>query len=346
MQRRAIPLIDTSNARSDLFMATISMSNNTVTTTQFLSWNPNFIGLCDKTTAQYVCGGAPGGTYISPLASNATTNAGSQQRGGGDGSGTATGSGGVGGSARNSTRVEPGGTAPTPTQSNISPSCTQYALAQSGDGCYSFSQLFDITQPALESWNPVLGTNGENCTTSFFAGYWYCIGVAGTSTVATTPIISPTSSVIPSPVQSGIDPQCTHYSEAVSGDDCTNFASENSISPVQLYSWNPVLGSGGANCGSSFWADYYYCVGASGSSPTATSSVAAPGPTQSGVASNCDQFAEAASGDTCYGFAQEHGVTTADLYTWNTVLGSNGANCNDELFVGYFYCTGVSGSSG
>lgn len=337
---------DAINVRSDEFVTTIlTTSNNTVTTTQFLSWNPNLIGLCDNTTAQYVCGGAPGGTYISPPASNASTNAGSQQRGGGDGSGTATGTGGVGGSARNSTIVKPGGTAPSPTQSGISPSCTQYALAQSGDGCYSFSQLVDITQQALESWNPVLGPSGENCTTEFFAGCWYCIGVTGTSTVTTTPIISPTASTTPSPVQSGIDPQCTKYSEAVSRDDCTSFASENNITPSQLYSWNPVLGSGGANCGSDFWANYYYCVGAPGSSPTSASSAAVPGPTQSGLASNCNQYAEAVSSDTCYGFAQEHGITTADLYAWNTVLGPNGANCNTELFVGYYYCIRVSGTS-
>lgn len=328
-------------------MTTISTSINTVTTTQFLSWNPNLIGLCDSTTAQYVCGGAPGGTYISPPASNSTTSAGSQQRGGGDGSGTASGSGGIGGSARNSTTVKPGGAAPSPTQSGIPPSCTQYALAQSGDGCYSFSQLFDITQQALELWNPVLGPNGENCSTDFFAGYWYCIGNTGTPTATTTPTISLTASATPSPVQSGIDPKCTKYSEAVSGDDCTSFASENNITPSQLYSWNSVLGSGGANCGSSFWANYYYCVGTPGSSPTSTStsSAAVPGLTQSGVASNCNEYAKAISGDTCFGFAQEHGITTADLYAWNSVLGPNGASCSTELFVGYYYCIEVSGTS-
>ena len=338
-------LTDSVNVRSDAFVTTISTSENNVTTTQFLSWNPNFIGLCDNTTAQYVCGGAPGGTYKSPLASNTTTNAGSQQRGGGDGSGTATGSGGVGGSARNSTIVKPGGTAPNPTQSGISSSCTQYAKAQSGDGCYSFSQLFEITQQALELWNPILGPTGENCTTEFFAGYWYCIGVTGPSTVLTTPIVSPTASATPSPVQPGIDPECTKYSEAVSGDDCTSFASENSITPGQFYSWNPALGTGGTSCGSAFWANYYYCVGAPGSSPTSTFGAAAPGPTQSGVTSSCNQYAEAVSGDTCFGFAQEHGITTADLYAWNAVLGPNGANCNTELFVGYYYCIGAGGTS-
>ena len=340
-------LTDTAIVYSDVFVKSISTDTNAVTVTQFLSWNPNFIGLCDNTTEQYVCGGAPGGTYVSPPVSNATTNAGTQQRGGGDGSGTATGSGGIGGSGRNSTIVKPGDTAPSPTQSGIPASCTQYAIAQSGDGCYSFSQLFDITQQALESWNPVLGPNGEKCDTDFFAGYWYCIGTKGTSSSTITPTLSPTASATPSPVQSGIDPHCTKFSEAVSGDNCASFASENSITPSLLYSWNSILGSGGANCGTEFWANYYYCVGAAapGGSPTSTSTAAIPGPTQSGVASNCDQYAAAVSGDSCFGFAQEHGITTADLYTWNTVLGPNGANCNTELFVGYYYCIGVRGAS-
>lgn len=90
----------------------------------------------------------------------------------------------------------------------------------------------------------------------------------GTLTVTTTPIISPTASATSSPFQSGIDPQCTKYSEAAFRDDFTSFASENKITPSQLYSWNPVLGSGGANCSSDSWANYYYCVGAPGSSPT------------------------------------------------------------------------------
>jgi LysM repeat protein len=427
-------LTDTINERSDQFVATLpAIGNNTVTTTQFLSWNPNLIGICDNTTEQYVCTGAPGGTYISPP-TNVTTSTG-DQRGGGDGSGTPTGSGGVGGSSRNSTLVQPGGTPPSPTQSGIPATCDQYAQAQSGDGCYSFSQDFGITQQQFETLNPVLGPNGENCTTQFFAGYWYCIGLAGSATTSTTTTstTSPTGSPTPSPVQSGIDPQCTKYFEAVSGDTCSSFASENNITPSQLYTWNPILGTGGANCSSDFWANTYYCVGAPGSSPTSTTTTlttnptasatpspvqsgidpqctkyseavsgdtcsnfatennitptqlytwnpvlgaggancssdfwantyycigapgspstlqqrqaAVPSPIQSGVASNCNQYAEAVSGDTCYGFAQEHGVTTANLYAWNTVLGLNGANCDSELFVGYYYCIGVSGGS-
>jgi LysM repeat protein len=345
------------NIRSDEFTESLSSSTN-ITTLQFLTWNPNLIGLCTNTTSQYVCVSAPGGTYIPPDVSNSTTNDGSQQRGGGDGSGTSTGSGGVSGSSRNSTTVKLGQPAPSPTQSGISSICTQYGEAESGDGCYSFSQLFDITEEALYEWNTILGPDGENCTTVFYAGYYYCIGVSGSLTTSTTTssiTSSPTTSSVPSPVQSGIDAQCTSYSEAASGEYCSIFATENNITTTELYVWNPILGTNGVNCGTAFYAGYYYCVGApeislttsSTASPTTTSSTtsttaAVPSPTQTGIASNCNAYAEAVSGDSCYGFAQEHGITTTNLYTWNTILGTDGANCGTALYAGYYYCIGVS----
>lgn len=53
---------------------------------------------------------------------------------------------------------------------------------------------------------------------------------------------------------------CNKFVEAVSGDYCSIFASNNGITTAQLYAWNPVLGSAGQNCGSAFFAGYDYCV--------------------------------------------------------------------------------------
>ncbi|CAK7207308.1 hypothetical protein SEUCBS139899_010118 [Sporothrix eucalyptigena] len=156
---------------NERFAATLSIANNTanttVTTTQFLSWNPNLIGLCSNTTAQYVCAGAPGGTYVPPRVNTTTSSAG-QQRGGSGGSG---GMNADGDSNRNSTSVKPGQTPPTPTQSGILASCTKYAEAETGDGCTSFAAIFGITVDELATWNPVLGVDGANCTTMLEAGW-------------------------------------------------------------------------------------------------------------------------------------------------------------------------------
>ena len=61
---------------------------------------------------------------------------------------------------------------------------------------------------------------------------------------------------------------------------CQKFAQANSITPDQLYAWNNILGSAGSNCSIQFFANYYYCVSASGVTslllaPT-TTSIAAP----------------------------------------------------------------------
>jgi LysM repeat protein len=186
----------------------------------------------------------------------------------------------------------------------------------------------------------------------FFAGYYYCIGVSGSSpTLTTTPPISTSTPIAPSPTQSGIVSNCDLYAQAASGDYCSKFAADNSITTTELYAWNAVLGPNGANCNTEFFAGYYYCVGISGSSsPTTTSSsaatsttaVAVPSPTQSGIVSNCNGFAQAVSGDYCYEFASNHNITTTELYDWNTVLGSNGANCGTEFFAGYYYCISIS----
>lgn len=195
----------------------------------------------------------------------------------------------------------------------------------------------------LLSGNPVLGSNGAACSTKFWASEYYCIG---------TQVVPSTA---PGPTQSGIVANCAKYSQAQAGDTCSVFATRNSISTAQLYSWNAVLGSTGQNCGTSLWANEWYCVGTSAtaatttSKPTSTSTtksstsvVAAPGPTQSGISPKCNKYAAAISGDTCTAFAARNGITTANLYAWNAVLGANGSQCASSFWANEYYCIGVS----
>ena len=67
-----------------------------------------------------------------------------------------------------------------------------------------------------------------------------------------------------------------------------------------------------------------------------------PTATQSGIAPNCNNYAEARSGDNCYDFALAHYVTPAQLYAWNSVLGPNGTNCDSQFQVAECYCIGLS----
>ena len=172
-------------------MASISTNKQPINIIQFLSWNPNLIGLCDSTISQYVCATAPGGNYIAPLVTNttnATTNAGTQQRGGGDGS-------------QNDT------------------------LSSSSKEGLSSATSLATTPTSLSS-----GDSMTVCT--------------------------------PSPVPSGVDAHCKKFAKAVSGDNCSSFASKNGVSTDTFYTWNPMLGAKGAKCDTEFWANYYYCVAA------------------------------------------------------------------------------------
>ena len=161
---------------------------------------------------------------------------------------------------------------------------------------------------------------------------------AGTSDNITTPVAtsetasSPTSA--PSPTQTGLTSGCTKYVQAQSGDYRTKFAQANNITPEQLYSWNTVLGSGGSNCGADFFLGYYYCV--------AATPPVVPSPTQAGVTLNCNKYNVAQSGKYCSKFAQYNGISTDDLCTWNSVLGSGGSSCDTRFFLGYYYCIGIN----
>lgn len=147
----------------------------------------------------------------------------------------------------------------------------------------------------------------------------------------------------PSPTQSGIVPGCIVFSNASIGDTCYGFAQEHNVTASDLYTWNPTLGSAGAYCSTEFWSGYWYCIGTNTSQPTTTSPPPPPGqpapsPTQAGIVSTCDKYAQAHSGDTCASFAATQGIGTAQLYTWNTQLGAQGQNCTNEFWAGYYYC--------
>ncbi|ORY11047.1 hypothetical protein BCR34DRAFT_614845 [Clohesyomyces aquaticus] len=307
------------------------------TTIQFMNWNPNILGLCDSLTpGQYICTRPPGGNYhlaTPPLGESA--NAGNQQRGGAGGIVTPT-------TTVTSLITDPasaGPGAPTATQDGIPANCNNYAMVHDGDNCVDFAKGHGISPAQLYLLNPVLGSSGGNCSLQFWASEYYCIGTSTSGGVTSIPTTTapPSQVTAPGPTQSGIISSCNKYAKAPQGDNCNNFAKTNGITTDQLYAWNSVLGSGGANCQTQFWGDEYYCVGVK---PPSTP-VTAPGPTQSGISSSCNKFAQAQSGDGCSVFAQRNNISPTQLYTWNPVLGSGGENCANSLWAQEWYCVGV-----
>jgi len=241
--------------------------------------------------------------------------------------------------------------------------------------CDSLSASFStanltVTSVQLLNWNP----NINGLCDSLTVGDYVCASAPGGSYVPPVPpagsandggqqrgggdgsaALNKTTS-IPSPIQSGVTTAgCKLFGQAPAGDYCYNFAQEFNIPLDQFYLWNPVLGAGGAKCSTNFWAGNWYCVSGPASAASSTSTrtsitatptsiaPAVPSPTQTGITANCNKWAAASGTDYCYIFAQEHGITTDQLYAWNTVLGSGGSNCSTSLWKGYYYCIGVSG---
>ena len=205
-----------------------------VTSISFLSWNFNINGPCDNLPAgDYVCASAPGGSYVPPPPPPGNANANGQQRGGNDGSDAGT-PDNTTTTVSTSAAVSSQTATPSPTQTGIIAGCTEYVQAQNGDFCTKFAQANNITPDQLYSWNTVLGPSSSNCNTQFFLGYYYCVA-------ATPP-------AVPSPTQAGIATNCNKYKFAKGGDYCSKFAQDIGITTDNLYTWNPVLGSGGSNC--------------------------------------------------------------------------------------------------
>ncbi len=178
-------------------------------------------------------------------------------------------------------------------------------------------------------------------------------------------------------MQPGTWTNCTAYLDVNFGTSCQDILDNYNLTIAQFSSWNPEVGTQCEN----LWEDYRYCVsltqtldeagGGSGSSGSGTASstptpttmsvssttaksttttktsststtVAIPSPTQpNSIASNCDKYQITVSGDYCYIFAQDNGITVDQLADWNTVLGAGGANCDTEFWLGYYYCVGV-----
>ena len=133
------------------------------------------------------------------------------------------------------------------------------------------------------------------------------------------------------------------------GDSCSSIENAYFLTNEEFHTWNPAVSS---DCSAGLFAGYAYCVATSNDHrsrtalPAASTTISvstAPSPTQANsIISNCKTYALASSGEYCSEFAQKNGISASDLYAWNSVLGSNGVNCNTAFFANYYYCVGVS----
>jgi hypothetical protein len=77
------------------------------------------------------------------------------------------------------------------------------------------------------------------------------------------------------------------------------------------------------------------------SKPTSTMLEVPPGPTQSGIAPDCNRWVMQKDGVYCVDMATKAGITLDNFYAWNPAVKKD---CSG-LWIGYAYCVGVKGSS-
>ncbi|CAG7962411.1 unnamed protein product [Penicillium salamii] len=201
--------------------------------------------------------------------------------------------------------------------------------------CANIEQDFDITKTQLLTWNPWLGTD---CDTNLYTNLnntdtrAVCVGVGSSTSTTTTTTPSSTTATATSvaPTQTGYIYGCQKFFTIESGDDCSTMETEFGVTLAQLFEWNPSIGKTCTN----LWLGYAYCV----EGPTATANSSAGAPTQTGIASSCNEYYTVVSGDSCAAVESAFGITFAQLYEWNPVIGSD---CQ-YLDVGYAICVGVS----
>ncbi|KAL8772227.1 MAG: hypothetical protein Q9203_001365 [Teloschistes exilis] len=236
-----------------------------------------------------------------------------------------------------------------PIRDGASPNCTEYADIDDGWTCADILDIYDLTIAQFFSYNSAVKAD---CS-GLWLGYQYCIRAPGYSDPAGTTTTSAPGNPPPTPtgpVQPGQPSDCNKWYTIQSGDSCASVEQMYFITHAQFRAWNPSVSE---DCSTGFWLGYDYCVSTTTMTttrssinppPTSTSSaVPAPTPNQAGNAiSNCNKYAQTQDGDYCSLFATRNGITTANLYAWNSVVGSDGSGCDTSFWLGYYYCVGVS----
>ncbi|KAF2717774.1 carbohydrate-binding module family 50 protein [Polychaeton citri CBS 116435] len=164
----------------------------------------------------------------------------------------------------------------------------------------------------------------------------------------------------PQPTQSGMVSGCTRFWLVQVNNTCYDIAQGFQITLDQLYGWNPALKG---DC-SGLITGNYICVSiststssvvmTSGATSTSTSirstsstatptngGTSPPGPTESGIPSDCDKWVLQKDGIYCYDMAQNAGISLSCLYQMNPALNTNAGECQG-LYAGYAYCIGTA----
>ncbi|KAM0388596.1 hypothetical protein ACHAQC_009633 [Fusarium culmorum] len=131
------------------------------------------------------------------------------------------------------TSIDVSGPEPTDTeephilaQEGLIESCVDLHKASEGDTCAGIVSRFGTFDfDTFFKWNPAVG---KDCS-GLWAGYYYCVGVPGTTTSApaktTATVTEPTDSKNPTVLQKGLINGCALFHQAGKGDTCAKIVS-------------------------------------------------------------------------------------------------------------------------
>ena len=120
-----------------------------------------------------------------------------------------------------------------PSQPGTASNCNKWYTVKSGDGCYSVETAFGITHTQFLAWNPAVS---DDCTTNFWLGYSYCIGVSSTVASSSSSIIGTTTT----PVTSSSAPITTTASVNATYSIRNPVTSYNLSTPTTDRTWPPT----------------------------------------------------------------------------------------------------------
>jgi LysM repeat protein len=148
-------------------------------------------------------------------------------------------------------------TTPTPHQTGMVADCNKFYLVVDGDECGTIAASEGISLADFYSWNPAVGTD---CAYLDLNDY-VCVDVtpSATTSASATPAATVPSNGIPTPTpyQTGMTPNCDNFHLVISGDECSDIATDYGISLDDFYEWNPAVGSSCQYLG----LNDYACVG-------------------------------------------------------------------------------------
>ncbi|KAI1857602.1 uncharacterized protein JN550_013114 [Neoarthrinium moseri] len=167
---------------------------------------------------------------------------------------------------------------PSPTQAGIVPNCEVWVQVNKGDFCRQIG--LNINMPYTNFCNmnkAVLGFDCNNCDQGLWAGFWYCMGLSGSSsatsqvitikpTYPASPLGSKTESAVTTKPTGGSSPSVT----AVTTSQASSATSQPTSKPTSLVTSPSPAGSTSK-------------TPSPASSPASSSSAAAPAPNNGGI---------------------------------------------------------------